>query len=340
MSRGGSRRNLAKVKKKQKNQEYIFYIVNSRSFGCCPSRNGKAKRVALWPIALTLCGLTHIVFVPGGAPLWLLWLTVPISAGLIAVAAYRDNIKKTVVLFYSMEPHLEEAYQALHNAFDTAQRCGASWQIPSERQTVGLYDWKTNSGVDAVVTRRTIRFGKGRPSYFKTNIVVPFIPARWRKILKAKFPGAGRRVKVEPREARTTMARRPATYTQASDSRARLFSAVQTDCLDNPTTHPGCRIDGRTRQHQSGGDGSRTCPTTTSGRIGSSETGQHWMCEHHGTINMPQPRIRTHSTPAASSCSSLWRAAAPAMALDDTCLVLFIRTRLKRRSLYLQCFFL
>jgi len=157
-------------------------MVDSSSAQLLDEINGKARRVTLWPIALTLSGLVHIMFVPGGAPLWLLWLTIPLSAALIAAAAYRDNIKKTVVLFYSMEPHLEEAYQALHNAFDTAQCCGASWQIPSERHTIGLYDWKTNSGADAVVTRKSIRFGKGHPSYFKTNIAVPFIPAQRLKL--------------------------------------------------------------------------------------------------------------------------------------------------------------
>jgi uncharacterized protein DUF4236 len=153
-------------------------MVDSTSGELLQEINGKAKRVSLWPIALTLCGLAHIMFVPGGAPLWLLWLTIPLAASFIAAAAYRDNIKKTVVLFYSMEPHLEEAYQALHNVFDTARCCGASWQIPSERHTVGLYDWKKNSGVDSVVTRSNIRFGKDHPRYLKTNIVVPFIPAQ------------------------------------------------------------------------------------------------------------------------------------------------------------------
>ena len=157
-------------------------MVDSSSAQLLDEINGKAKRVTLWPIALMLCGLAHIMFVPGGAPLLLLWLTIPLSAGFIAAAVYRDTIKKTLVLFYSMEPHLEEAYQAFHNAFDTAQGCGASWQIPSERHTVDLYEWKTNSGVDAVVTRKGIRFGKGHPSYFKTNIVVPFIPAQRLKL--------------------------------------------------------------------------------------------------------------------------------------------------------------
>lgn len=157
-------------------------MVDSSSAQLLDEINGKAKRVTLWPIALTLACLTQIIFVPGGAPLWLLWLAIPLSATAVVAAAYRDNLKKTVVLLYSMEPHVEEAYQALHNAFDTARRCGGSWQIPSERQTVGLYDWKTSSGADAIVTRKSIGFGTGRPSYFKTNIVVPLIPAQRLKL--------------------------------------------------------------------------------------------------------------------------------------------------------------
>src|ERR1017187_8998077 len=120
-------------------------MVDSSSAQLLAEINGKVKRVTLWPIALTLACVAHLMFVPGAAPLWLLWLTIPLSATAVTAAVYRDKLKKTVVLFYSMEPHLEEAYQKLHNAFDTAQSCGASWQIPSERQTAGLYDWKTHA---------------------------------------------------------------------------------------------------------------------------------------------------------------------------------------------------
>jgi len=76
-----------------------------------------------------------------------------------------------------MEQHVEEAYQAVHNAFTAAQSCGGTWQIPSQRHTIGTYDWKVNSGADAIVTRRTVRFSTGHPPYLQTNIAVPFIPA-------------------------------------------------------------------------------------------------------------------------------------------------------------------
>ena len=77
-------------------------MVDSSSDQLLDEINQKAKRVSLWPIALTISCLAHFMFVPGGAPLWLLGLTIPLSVAAIGAAVYRDNLKKTVVLFYSM----------------------------------------------------------------------------------------------------------------------------------------------------------------------------------------------------------------------------------------------
>lgn len=157
-------------------------MVDSSSAQLLDEINGKAGRIRLWPFAATVALILNAVVVAAHWPLWLLWLTVPFSIGMAATAAYHDLIKKTVVLFYSMEPHLEEAYESLHNAFGFARACRATWQIPSERQTSGLYDWKTNSGVDTVVRRKDLQLCTGHPAYFKTNLSVPVVPAQRLKL--------------------------------------------------------------------------------------------------------------------------------------------------------------
>jgi Protein of unknown function (DUF4236) len=81
----------------------VSQMVDSSSAQLLDEINGKTKRLSLWPIALTGACLLNIILAATGAPVWLFWLTVPASACAIAGAAYWDNLKKTVVLFYSMK---------------------------------------------------------------------------------------------------------------------------------------------------------------------------------------------------------------------------------------------
>jgi hypothetical protein len=160
----------------------VSRMVDSSSAQLLEEINAKAQRRPLWVIAFAAACVLNIIPIAAKTPLWLLWLTAPLSVCAAAWAAYWDTIKKTVVIFYSMEPHLEEAYQALHNAFDTMQSCSGKWHLTSQRETSGLYDWKTHGGADAIVNRRTLRLPKGRPPYVKTNILVPVLPARQMKL--------------------------------------------------------------------------------------------------------------------------------------------------------------
>lgn len=88
-----------------------------------------------------------------------------------------DMLRKTVVLFYELEPHIEVSYQGLHGAFDVLGGCYGIWHIAARGDISTLYDWKTNAGASSVVKRKTVRFQKGAPPRVRTNISVPFIPA-------------------------------------------------------------------------------------------------------------------------------------------------------------------
>jgi hypothetical protein len=155
----------------------VSQMADSSSAELLEEINSKAQRMLLWPLAAAFAVIVFIIMVAAEAPTWTFVSAIPVCAGAIYAAILRDHWKKTVVLFYQMEPHLEEAYQALHNAFDALQSCARTWHVGARCQVSGLYEWKTSGGAYGVVQRKSVQLSKGSPPYFKTNIIVPKLPA-------------------------------------------------------------------------------------------------------------------------------------------------------------------
>jgi hypothetical protein len=160
----------------------VAQMIDSSSVELLSEINAKTKRPSLWIFTLSFFIILTVILFASNSPIWLIWLTVFVSVSAVVAAAYWDKLKKTVVLFYSMEPAVEDAYRGLHNALDAVRSCSRTWQIPAQREISGLYDWKTNSGVDSIVKRRAIRVSEAAPPYFETNISVPLVPAQRLKL--------------------------------------------------------------------------------------------------------------------------------------------------------------
>ena len=155
----------------------VSQMVDSSSAELLEEINCKGKRMSLWPAAVAFSCVLILMLLGAGAPIWTLIASAPLCAGAIYAAILRDQLKKTVVIFYQMEPYLEEAYQALHNAFDAIEGCARTWHIEAEGRTSGLYEWKTSGGASGIVRRKSVQPGKCSPPYFKTNILVPKLTA-------------------------------------------------------------------------------------------------------------------------------------------------------------------
>jgi hypothetical protein len=56
------------------------------------------------------------------------------------------------------------------------------WHIQSRGNVVTTHDWKMNAGASAIVKRKTISPQVGSPSYFRSNISIPVLPAGRRKL--------------------------------------------------------------------------------------------------------------------------------------------------------------
>jgi hypothetical protein len=152
-------------------------MIDSSSAALLAEINSKAKRIRLWPLA-TVVSVTFL----GGlaalrAPTWVLCVLALFCCGGIYFAALQDRLRKTVVLFYEMEPQFEEAYQRLHNAFEQIRMCHRRWHVEAQGGVHNLHEWKTHAGATSLVRRKSVTFELGAPPYFRTNVTIPVIPA-------------------------------------------------------------------------------------------------------------------------------------------------------------------
>ena len=129
--------------------------------------NNKHKKWSLWPVVIVLGLLISYAsqfnpWVIGGSTLCVL------------LAFWRDQLRKTTVLFYDFEPDAERRYQALHDGFDRLKSCNKSWHVEAKGNVT---DPKYHAGANTLITRKAVAFSKGVPPHVKTNIQVPVLPA-------------------------------------------------------------------------------------------------------------------------------------------------------------------
>lgn len=152
-------------------------MVDSSSADLLAEINGKAKKLKLWPVATACSSLMLFILIVMSAPAWAFIIISPLCIAAIWAASLRDKLKKSVVLFYEMEPHIEQAYQNLHTAFERLNNCHRKWHVEARGAVSTTYEWKTNAGASSILQRKPVQLSTGAPPYFKTNVMVPILPA-------------------------------------------------------------------------------------------------------------------------------------------------------------------
>ncbi|KXK13016.1 MAG: hypothetical protein UZ14_CFX002001940 [Chloroflexi bacterium OLB14] len=89
---------------------------------------------------------------------------------------YLNQEQSTIILFYTMDNELENAYQAVHNAFSKLQSCRRSWHLYAQGSISGMHERKLSSGANTLINRQHITLSNSSPERIKTNIAVPSIP--------------------------------------------------------------------------------------------------------------------------------------------------------------------
>lgn len=155
----------------------VAQMVDSSSAVLLEEIDSKARKQLLWPwvLVLSVCLLAAISL--ANSQVWIYFLLAPICAGVVAWAVHFDKLRKTVVLFYELEPHIENAFQNLHDSFNSLRDCSRFWHVESRGSITTTYDWKVHAGASAIVRKKLIAPESGAPPYFQCNVAIPILPA-------------------------------------------------------------------------------------------------------------------------------------------------------------------
>lgn len=152
----------------------VLDMVDSSSASLLEEINGKKNKIRLWPIFSVISLIVLFLLGASFDTFWPIYIFIPIALAAIYLVYMRDQVTKTTVLFYELEQGQEEKYQALHDAFAKIIACGSKWHVEAKG---AVKDKKRTAGASSVINRKKVSPGKGNPSFLKTNISVPFMPA-------------------------------------------------------------------------------------------------------------------------------------------------------------------
>ena len=151
----------------------ITLMVDSSSTQLLEELHTKRNKVRLWPIVAICSAIIFLILVYNSAPGWLILLCVLGGIALTFLARLKDEMEKTVVLFYEFDEIMEKAYEGLHEAASILSGCDKAWHIEAKGDVI---DRKYHAGASQLMRRKPIRIERSQPPYVKTNIETIAIP--------------------------------------------------------------------------------------------------------------------------------------------------------------------
>jgi hypothetical protein len=148
-------------------------MVDASSAELLREMNEKRKKIRLLPGAITLSIIVTLLLLAGRMPIWLVVLFGTLAVGLCWLASMKDELRKTTVILYDLEPEVETAYERLHEAFGALRSCSRSWHIEARGE---VRDRTYHAGASGVVKRKQVALTTGAPPFVKTNVEVPLVP--------------------------------------------------------------------------------------------------------------------------------------------------------------------
>lgn len=150
----------------------IGAMTDSSSAELLAEFDDKRKKLRTWPwiVSLSIAILFTII---NRLPVEAVWLVLGLEVIAIYFAYNYDQIRKSVVLFYDMEPEFERAYEDLHASFNLLKASHKVWHVESQAD---ILDRKRHAGASQVISRKPIALKIDKVPYVKTNISIPSIP--------------------------------------------------------------------------------------------------------------------------------------------------------------------
>ena len=150
----------------------VEQMADANSTDLLNELNEKKKKIGLLPITVLATGVGVVLAAKMEDPVVLAGSLV--AAFLLCwLAASHDALRRTTVIFYRLEPDVEQLYQQIHDGFAYLRACGGTWHKEAE---ASVNDGKYHAGAGALVRRHRIGLRLGQPPLVKTNIEVPLLP--------------------------------------------------------------------------------------------------------------------------------------------------------------------
>lgn len=122
----------------------------------------KRKKIRLTPVVGALSAVVVLFVLGSGSPPWLPAAAVPGVITCVWFAKVRDDLTKTVVLFYELDDDAAKNYERLHEGFDQLQGCGGKWRIDARGATT---DQKHDAGATSLVKRTSLAQFRPTPKW-------------------------------------------------------------------------------------------------------------------------------------------------------------------------------
>lgn len=141
--------------------------------------NSKAKTVELFrPVMWLFVGLWIVSFMSGGLYASCIFIAIGLPA--CYFANQKDQLTKSVVLFYDLQDEKEAEYKRVYEAFESLGACSRAWHIEASGD---VNDRKRSSGASTLVRRKNAVVRCLQPQWLQVNFDVPCLPAGNKSIL-------------------------------------------------------------------------------------------------------------------------------------------------------------
>lgn len=152
----------------------IAQMTDSSSAELLAEFDQKRKKMRLWPWVGVLGALAFWMAMSAPQPQsWAPFAIIGLTLVLMYATSVYDQIRKSVVLFYDLEPLYEGVYDNLHSAFEEMKKTRKAWHVEAQADVT---DRKRHAGATQLIKKTAISFGTDNPPYVKTNVTVPSIP--------------------------------------------------------------------------------------------------------------------------------------------------------------------
>jgi hypothetical protein len=154
----------------------VLELHDSSSADLLEEINSKHKVLEVFPFAALLFVVIFFILMILGLPSWAI-ITIFILGGIALFLLHRrDQLAKTVILFYDLDPEAESAFQAFHDAYKELLGCSKSWHVSAAGEVKTLSERKRQAGASSLVKREANRLEVKTPPNMSTNVFTPAIP--------------------------------------------------------------------------------------------------------------------------------------------------------------------